>query len=1009
MKKELLILKMAILLFFCVLLFSGTAQAQVCIEYTTEASCPADRCYWCATMGKCYPISICATCDRLDQGTCLNSPLCHWVEAEFQCVAKSCGNGVLDAWPSGEQCDGTVGCNNATCWCQGAFYPDGSGNCRATLTVTMAGSGTGTVTSSPAGISCGLDCQEGYLAGTIVTLTAVPSTGYGFTGWSGACTGTGTCTVTMNGAKTVTATFGECYGYLVSQSEPDPLQPGVQWWRDTTNQNDLATYYCNTYPQWHTGDPSPVTEVVPGVYVVRGIGKSNVVALIGTTEWVLIDSMDSPVNMQLALLFLRPYLPTDLGNYKPPKALIYSSEDYAHYSGSSKVAPFYSIPVYASAEFIDALIAKSAYPNFVLYNMRITGKMLPEDPDWRIGPITEFGAFPFHTPNQLVSGETSLTLAGFNITLIPAVSATDAGLMVWLPDYKVLIAGDTWSPSFPDIGPLAGPSRPVQDWVNALNAMMVLNPDYMVPTHGPVISSNGEIQSILTNYRDAMQDVYDSTLDLISQGLPAEDVAVLVQLPESLASDPYLQQFIADIPSAVEGIYHQDVGWFNGEPPELASSLTTARRAEIMLELGSGIEHMLQTAMSAELIADDLQSAEKALLMAWATYQTAPDNILANTIYIQALKKNAYMQRSNQIRNYYLSVAKDVERSMPADTTPPEIVITAPVNGAYYKSSAVPAAVYTATDNYDPNPAVQVTGWSNTEGVQTMTVTATDAAGNVGSASVTYTVDNTPPTITCPANIVVPTDPGKCSAAVNYPSVMATDNCSGVTVATNPPSGSVFQKGTTTVTATATDASGNTTTCSFTVTVEDKEKPVLNLPADIVNPTDPGQCSAVVNYTVTATDNCPGVTAVSNPPSGSAFPKGTTTVIATATDTSGNTATRSFTVTVVDNQPPAITGASANPSVLWPPNHKMVDVTVNYSPTDSCGQPACQISSVICNEPISSSDYTIVDGHHVKLSADRLGSGNGRIYTITITCADASGNSSSQAVKVTVPHDQGKK
>jgi endo-1,4-beta-xylanase len=87
----------------------------------------------------------------------------------------------------------------------------------------------------------------------------------------------------------------------------------------------------------------------------------------------------------------------------------------------------------------------------------------------------------------------------------------------------------------------------------------------------------------------------------------------------------------------------------------------------------------------------------------------------------------------------------------------------------------------------------------------------------------------------------------------------------------------------------------------------------------------------------------------------------------------------------------------------------MVDVTVNYSPTDSCGQPACQISSVTCNEPISSSDYTIVDGHHVKLSADRLGSGNGRIYMITISCTDASGNSSSQPVMVTVPHDQGKK
>ncbi|HEU5133597.1 MAG TPA: GDSL-type esterase/lipase family protein [Steroidobacteraceae bacterium] len=78
----------------------------------------------------------------------------------------------------------------------------------STLSVAKAGAGSGTVTSTPAGINCGTTCSGNFITGSSVTLTAAAATGSTFAGWSGACTGTGTCTVTMAGARAVTATFG---------------------------------------------------------------------------------------------------------------------------------------------------------------------------------------------------------------------------------------------------------------------------------------------------------------------------------------------------------------------------------------------------------------------------------------------------------------------------------------------------------------------------------------------------------------------------------------------------------------------------------------------------------------------------------------------------------------------------------------------------------------------------------------------------------------------------------
>jgi hypothetical protein len=90
----------------------------------------------------------------------------------------------------------------------------------------------------------------------------------------------------------------------------------------------------------------------------------------------------------------------------------------------------------------------------------------------------------------------------------------------------------------------------------------------------------------------------------------------------------------------------------------------------------------------------------------------------------------------------------------------------------------------------------------------------------------------------------------------------------------------------------------------------------------------------------------------------------------------------------------------------------MVDVTVDYSENDNCSAPVCTLS-VTSNEPVNGTgdgdmapDWEVIDAHHLRLRAERAGTGSGRIYTITATCTDTAGNSSSRTVTVSVPKSQ---
>ena len=251
----------------------------------------------------------------------------------------------------------------------------------------------------------------------------------------------------------------------------------------------------------------------------------------------------------------------------------------------------------------------------------------------------------------------------------------------------------------------------------------------------------------------------------------------------------------------------------------------------------------------------------------------------------------------------------------PGDLTPPSIAaqpnITQPAD--QNQCGAVVNFNLTATDasavSIVSTPAA---GSVFPVGTTPVNVVATDAAGNSSTSGFMVTVvDESGPVITTPSDVNAATGAGatSCGATISDAALgMATanDNCAGSVAVTRSgvPAGNLFPVGSTTITYTATDAGGHTTTTTQTVNVIDDTPPSIACPANITVTLPPNSNAtgmAVDFPAATATDNCPGAVSITTShASGSTFPIGTTTVTASATDAAAapNTSSCSFTVTV---------------------------------------------------------------------------------------------------------------
>jgi hypothetical protein len=277
------------------------------------------------------------------------------------------------------------------------------------------------------------------------------------------------------------------------------------------------------------------------------------------------------------------------------------------------------------------------------------------------------------------------------------------------------------------------------------------------------------------------------------------------------------------------------------------------------------------------------KSAGPNFIISWDT-TSAPNGAATLTAWAYDAAGNVTTSSAVQV-----TVANDGS----SDTAPPIVTVPAAITAeATGPGGAIVTYAASASDNVDGNIAPTCNPASGSTFPlyhTTVTCTATDAHGNIGSESFTVTVrDTAPPAVSVPDNSIVEATSAN-GVAYTF-SASAADIVDGVVPATcTPVSGATFAFGPTTVQCTATDAHGNAGSASFTVTVHDTTAPVVTVPENATTEAT-GASGATYGFNASAVDNIDGdVPTTCTPANGATFALGTTTVTCSASDAHGKT------------------------------------------------------------------------------------------------------------------------
>ena len=414
-----------------------------------------------------------------------------------------------------------------------------------------------------------------------------------------------------------------------------------------------------------------IIEVTEGIHVAVGFALANAIMIEGDGSNVIIDTTGTVETAQeVKDLF-------DSINSNPVEAIIYTHNHGDHTYGATVFAED-STEIYAhesTGKYLSRVIG-ILRPIISSRSSRMFGNVLPREEveNNGIGPFLEIGRDGRKPgllyPTKTFSDKLAFTAAGIEIELYHAPGETNDQLFVWLPEKRALFPGDNFYKTFPNLYTIRGtPYRDLVGWVNSIDMMRYLEPEYLVPSHTRPLVGAKTINNLLTTYRDAIQYVHDQTIRLMNMGMEPDEIAESLILPKHLGDSPYLQEFYGSPAWSAKNVFSGYLGWFDGNPSSL-KPLPKREEATNIIKLAGGWEKLFQEAEQSYLNEEfqwSLQLTDYLLRM-------KPDDRQTQLLRQSALVALGAKESNPNSRYYYLSSARELDENYkPNDILLPDI------------------------------------------------------------------------------------------------------------------------------------------------------------------------------------------------------------------------------------------------------------------------------------------------------------------------------------------------